>query len=325
MPTPPTHPELAEFLDEVAWSTNTITNAMSNLRRWERVCAAAGVDVVAADHTILRNHLRAREAAGIGSETRHKEWQHVTAFYRWAATAIADGGPGLLTANPMLRVKAPAVVVRDQRTADVTVADRLVEHFGAIARQRRAGGEEARAWRDAAIVSMMMRAGVRSNEIGGIDAEHLVRDGRGQLVACHVLRTKNGAPRLVPLTDELPRLLARYLRRRGTAPGPLFAGRAGHTRDRDGRLSAAAVQQMIRRGANKCGITVSAHDFRRGWAVASAERGVDRGWLKIVGGWDKDVMLDRYLGPAKRQLAVDEFHAALGRPGERAVTLRRIG
>lgn len=320
MPTPPTHPELCEFLDEVAWSPHTIRNATSNLRRWERVCAAAGVDVLAADHTLLRNHLRARAEAGIGSETRHKEWQHVTGFYRWAATSVRDKGPGLLADDPMLRVKAPEVTARDQRAADPDVAVALIEHFSRIARQRRRGGEEERGWRDAAIVSMMMRAGVRSHEIGGIDLEHLVRDGRNELVACHVVRTKNKRPRLVPLTDELPKVLGRYLRKRGPAAGPLFKGRSGATRDRDGRLSANAVQQMIRRGGQAIGVTVSAHDFRRGWAITSAERGVDRGWLKIIGGWDKDVMLDRYLGPNKRRLAVDEFHAAIaGRGHLRAV------
>lgn len=323
MPTYPTHPELCEFLDEVDWSAHTIRVALSNLRRWEQVCAAAGVDVLAADHHLLRDHLRARKEAGIGGETMHKEWQAVRAFYRWAATAVANGGPGLLAEDPMLRVKAPQVTVRTQRAADPDVALKLIEHFARIARQRRGGGEEARGWRDAAIVSLMMRAGVRSNEIGWIDLEHLVRDGRNELVACHIPKTKNGQERLVPLTDEAPRLLGRYLRKRGPAAGPLFAGRPGRTRDRDGRLSARAVQQMIARGGEAIGVTVSAHDFRRGWAITSAERGVDRGWLKIIGGWDKDVMLDRYLGPNKRRLAVDEFHAAIdptvSRPRLRAV------
>lgn len=333
MPTMPTHPELAEFIDEMGWKPETVRVTASNLRRWETWLGTQHVDVLAADHTHLRTYLAERDAAGIGSTTRHKDWQHVRAFYTWAARPIdrtdrkGRPGAGLLATDPMARCRPPELVVRAQRSATPADAAAMVDYFVAIARQRRGGGEAERAWRSAAIISLLMRSGVRGCEVPWIDVAHLVRDPHGTLVACHIdgAHTKNGQDRLVPLTDETPTLLARYLRRRGDTPGPLFLGRVGHTARRDGRLSTNAVQQVVRRAATACGLTFSAHDFRRGWAVISAARGVDRGWLKIIGGWDKDVMLDRYLGPEKRRLAVDEFHATVTGRTAAGAPLRVVG
>lgn len=322
MPTNPTDPDLCDFLDESGWSAATLSNARSILVRWERELGA--VAVLDADHRHLRPWIDPATTGRAGA-TLHKRWQVVGAFYGWAANPIPKrsddpAGAGLLDRNPMARVRPPHVPeTLTARIATPDMAHALESHFvrHAAAMRGRGDGERERALRNASIVSVMMRAGLRSGDVVGVDVEHLVRDDAGELVAVIVggtdgTRTKNRRRRMAPVVDETPALLARYLRVRGSAPGPLFLGRAAHTADLERRMTARAVQDVIRRGARACGLELSSHDLRRGFAVTSAERGVDRGWIKTVAGWGNDQMLDRYLGAKREEVAVDAFRAAIG-------------
>lgn len=327
MPTMPTDADLADFVDECGWRSSTLTNACSVLRRWERWLTARDVAVMAATHRDLKAYLAERDQAGVGAATRHKEWQVLRAVYEWAARSTVPDphakrqrdrrpGAGILTADPMVRVAAPYVSptprVRYATAADVAA---LEDYFGRIARQRRGGGEAERGLRNAAMVSMMFRSGCRVGDLPWIDLGHLVRDAHDRLVACQLggddgSHTKSGRSRLVPVLDETPVLLERYLRRRGTTPGPLFLGRAVHTADPDRRLTAAAIRDVVGRAAKACGVTISSHDMRRAWTVESKRRGVPDLSIRLAAGWSSDAMLLRYFGPAAEQLAVDDFHAA---------------
>lgn len=311
--------DLADFLDEVAWSPGNRANARCNLARLERHLAAEGVAPLDATHRHLRGYLKAREDAGVGGSTRHKEWQHLRAFYAWATRPVDhdDGGAGILSTNPALRVPAPAVPkdpkVRVAAAGDVST---LLAHFAATARQRRGGGERERALRNTAMVSLMFRSGCRVGELPWIDVAHLVRDRAGALVAVRLggddgTHTKARKGRVVPLVDETPKLVERYLRVRGDAPGPLFRGREVHTSDVDRRLTVRSIREVVERGAKAAGVTLSSHDLRRGWTVESHRRGVDLVSLRLVGGWDKDDMIVRYLGPDAQAHAVDRFRATV--------------
>jgi integrase len=323
MATNPTDLDLCDFLDECGWSASTLSNARSILRRWEAYCGELDVAVLDADHRHLRPWID--PATGLAGATLHKRWQTVGAFYGWAATPIPKrsddpAGAGLLDGNPMARVRPPHVpVTLTARIATEDQAHELEAHFARQARamRGRGDGERERALRNAALVSLMMRAGLRSSDVAGLDLDHLVRDERGDVVAVTIggddgMRTKSRRRRMAPVVDETPALLARYLRARGMAPGPLFLGRRQHTADPDGRMSARAVQDVVRRAAKACGLELSSHDLRRGFAVTSANRGVDRGWIKTVAGWGNDQMLDRYLGAKRDEVAVEAFRAAIG-------------
>ena len=67
---------------------------------------------------------------------------------------------------------------------------------------------------------------------------------------------------------------------------------------------------MVRRAAERCGLTISSHDMRRGWAIESKRRGVDLGDIKKAAGWSTDAMADRYFGTEAGLLAVEAFHRA---------------
>ncbi len=347
MPTNPTDADLLDFLDECGWEPSTMLNARSVLVRWQAWLATRtpAVAVMDATHRDLRAYLAEREAAGVGPNTRHKQWQIIGAVYAWAARPIGGEivtsgrykgkrlpGAGILTVNPMLRAPAPTVpetpTLRYATAADV---DALIANFLAAARARRAdAGTHARALRNAAMVSLMFRSGCRVGELPWIDIDHLVRDEGGAIVACRVggddgTKTKNGTARLVAVATETHTLLERYLRRRGTAAGPLFAGRAAHTAALDGRLTAQAIREVVDRAAAKLGIVISPHDMRRQWAVEMTRAGVDGRVVKRLAGWSSDKIYNRYLGPEVDRLAVDEVHATLGSTHTRPARLRVVG
>src|SRR4051812_8340294 len=99
--------ELADFLDEVAWSPLVVARSTHKLAQWEAWLGGRGVKVLDAARRDLRGYLAEREAAGIAPATRKKDWQIVTGFYRWAAGAVNDGGAALLSADPMVAVRPP--------------------------------------------------------------------------------------------------------------------------------------------------------------------------------------------------------------------------
>lgn len=329
MPAQPTDADLSDFLDECGWKATTLTNAANILRRWERWLGTRtpAVAVMDATHRELRAYL-AERAGAAGPATVHKDWQVITAVYAWAArplggTVVTSGryrgkrlpGAAILRADPMVRCYEPEVPETPKvRMADEADVITLIEHFCDTARKRHKGDQAARARRNAAMVALMFRSGCRVGELPWIDLEHLVRDADGTIVACHVggddgTHAKSGRRRLVPVRGETPKLLERYLRLRGTAPGPLFVGRQAHTRALDNRLTAGAIRDVVDRAATRLGIVISPHDMRRGFAVDAKRRGVDVVSIKEVGGWSSDAILKRYFGEQAGVLAVEAFHA----------------
>jgi len=180
-----------------------------------------------------------------------------------------------------------------------------------------------------AMVSLIFRSGCRVGEVPWIDLDHVVRDADGVITHCIIggddgAHTKSGKRRLVPITDETPKLLERYLRHRGQQPGPLFLGREAHTAALDRRLQAHAICDVVQRAAKQLGIAISPHDMRRGWAIQSKRRGVDAASLKRAAGWASDAMMNRYFGPEGDLLAVEAFHTAAATANNQTPTRLRI-
>src|SRR4051794_4098549 len=128
----PTDADLADFLDEVSWTPPVVARATHKLAQWQAWLEARGVKGLDADRRDLRAYLAEREAAGTAPATRKKDWQIVTAFYRWAAAAVRDGGAALLEADPMAHVKPPHVSARPatRRATEVEV-DAITAHLAA--------------------------------------------------------------------------------------------------------------------------------------------------------------------------------------------------
>lgn len=301
----PLDADAADFLDDLDYRGHTRTVAVSVLNRWARWCVTHDTTVRAAGHRDLRAFLDARESAGVAPSTRRKDWQTITAFYAWAARPTRPAqrgdrpGGGILKADPMLSVRAPYVSSKPAtRAAKADEVERLLDSFPSDEYGRR----------NAAMVSLMFRSGMRVGELPGLNLADLVDWGATgrQVLLVDGADTKTGEPRRIPVHPETQRLLARYLRRRGRLPGPLFM--ANGTADGDGRLTTSAVRQMVKRAAKRAGVPVTSHQFRRGFVsqYLKASRGDVLG-LEVIGGWADHRMPRRYLADEEAQAGVDRY------------------
>jgi site-specific recombinase XerD len=329
MPAAPTHPDVAEWLDDGggdpnhrkgdAWTPAVTVQAVCKLNQWCRFLDGQGVDLLDAGRAHLRDYLKARETAGVGASTRHKDWQMISAFYAWASTPGRKGGGGLITENPMEAVRGPRVPKhRTTRAAKPDEVNALEDYFEAIARQRRGGGEAERARRNAVAVSLMFRSGVRVGELAWIDLGDVITRPNGRLaIQLHAAHTKSGQDRMVPVMADTERLLKRYLRMRGEASGPLLRGREAHTISADGRMASRSIAETITRAARRLGLDVRSHQLRRGFTAQYLRAGGDVLSLEVVGGWADHRMPRLYLADEEAEAALDRFHDVTDRSAGR--------
>jgi site-specific recombinase XerD len=323
MPAAPTNPAVAEWLDDGGggepdraksdgWTPAVKVNAVSKLNQW---CAwlarqTPPVELLDAERAHLKRYLAERKDAGLGASTRHKDWQMIGAFYAWVAIPGRRGGGGLLAENPMDAVRGPHVPKqRTTRAAKPDEVAALEDHFEQVARQRRGGGEAERARRNAVAVSLMFRSGVRVGELPWIDlADVVTRPNGRRAIHLHAAHTKSGQDRMVPVLADTERLLKRYLRQRGEAPGPLLLGREAHTAAADRRLTSSSIAETITRAARRLGLDVRSHQLRRGFTAQYLRAGGDVLSLEVVGGWADHRMPRLYLADEEAEAALDRFH-----------------
>jgi len=317
----PTNPNVADWLDDGGggdpstrrgdtWSPRVKDQAAYALNAWCAWLDTRGIKLLEAGRRDFRKWMDERTAEGVKASTRRKEWFYVSAFYTNAAIPVRKGGLGLLAEDPMDTVRGPKVSGRPTtRTAKPDEVDALVAYFSQQASLDRAGGEAERARRNVAMVSLMFRSGCRSGELPAMDLDDLVTIDGHRAIKLYADDTKSGEPRLVPVTKETSRYLDRYLRLRGNTPGPLFRGREGKTRTNDDRLTARAVQDVIKRAARKLDVPVSAHQLRRGFVAQYLRAGGDGVSLEVIGGWADPRMPARYLADERDAAAIARFHA----------------
>lgn len=316
MPQSPTLPIVAEWLADMdRWSPANKVNATSVLNHYAQWLAAERLDVLEVRRADIKRYLAERVAGTAGvrdargvplAQVTNKAsergiWRQLRAFYRWAATAVADGGGGELRTDPMEGWRGPKVSSRP-RTKVAAVEDirRLEQHFDTSILGRR----------NAAVVSLMFRSGLRVGELRWLDLAHLTRRRDGYAVL-HVPHTKNGEPRDVPVHPETLRYLERYLRKRGPLPGPLFRGATNRTADVDGRVRTKAFQDVIRRARQRLGITVTPHQLRRTFTSQYLRHGGDTLSLEVIGGWSDPRMPRRYLGEEASEASIERYFAVV--------------
>jgi integrase len=138
--------------------------------------------------------------------------------------------------------------------------------------------------RDTALVEMLWSTGMRRDEISQACVEHI--DFVGGFIM--VPSSKNGRPRIVPISPSARQALRRFISRREN--GSLF-GMTGNA---------------IRLRLQRMGLP-SAHAWRRGWAVHALRNGVSETSVKASAGWTSGEMVSRYTNALSGQIAVDEF------------------
>lgn len=210
----------------------------------------------------------------------HGFFRAAKAFFTWLMRE------GILTHNPMARVKAPKVpmeplppVTPEQIRAMLNVCP-LKTLIGA---------------RDRAILLSLWDSGCRAGEFIGLNVEDLDLDSGALLVRCG----KGRKPRVTFLGRKARREVLRYLRLRGAVGGgdPLFAGGKGQ------RLRYESLRDIVRRRAQEAGIEAPPlHAFRRGFALDSLRNGADVYSLQRMMGHSDLAVLRRYLAQTQDDL-----------------------
>lgn len=309
-PAPPRDPLVASFLRRKAtWSDGSIANAISIFNRWCAWLDAHGVTLTEAtgDHCATYLAERARIVAG---STVHKEWQQLTWLYTWLrregelalvrrrGQLVEQTGRG-----PMEGVDAPRVNDPDPaRIRHICVADyRRV--LGSFDRRRVVD------CRNAAICSLMYWSGLRRSEVARADLERYDPvDGTLAVLG------KNNKWRTVTLLEETREWLDRYLRRRkdDTATALFASTLGGLEGTTTGRLRPDAISSMLERRCARLGIQVTAHQFRRAFAIGAKRRGVPETEIARQAGWSPSsakLMLPRYTRSDADRLTHEAFRA----------------
>lgn len=252
------HTRRAYYADLAGWLTWCDRAGLDPLR-----ARRADVDAYKATLTVIgRDGVRRPAAAATVARTL----AGISSWYAYLQ------GNDVCERNPVAAVRRPSTA-RDAPlpALDAGAAARLLDH--AEDRARKLGSEAA--WRDAALVALLLYTGLRVSGLTAatvpglaVDAGHTVLRYRG----------KGGTRDLVPLAPAALHPLQQYLRRRAdrqaTAPeqltGPLLATTPHpHDPSRVGGkpLRQRDVWQALRRLARQAGIpgadTISPHTLRR--------------------------------------------------------------
>jgi site-specific recombinase XerD len=172
---------------------------------------------------------------------------------------------------------------------------------GELSALRRAcQGRSFKARRDAAIIEVLLAAGIRLSELSGIryDPGNPARSDLRLLDREIKVRGKAGRERIVRIGFEAARSLDRYLRaraRHSEAAGPqLWLGAGGR-----GPLTPNGIYQAVARAGERAGVAVYPHRFRHHFSHTWLERGGAEGDLMELNGWVSPQMLTRYGASAR--------------------------
>src|SRR5580704_8846437 len=172
--------------------------------------------------------------------------------------------------NSHLRLVAPTTVLgtvvtpRRKTNAQLRAREYLTEHE--VERLRKAAGENRNGHRDATMILVAFRHGLRASEVCTLRWDQIDLD-HGKI---HVNRAKNGAPSVHPLSGVELRALRRVKREAPLSPFVSISGRGAP-------FTVGGCRRMIVRLGAKAGFTfrVHPHMFRHACGYKLANDGVD--------------------------------------------------
>jgi integrase/recombinase XerC len=219
-------------------SRYTLRNYQTDLRQYFDFVDEQGTDMRSADKLLVRSYLSSLVAARVASGSVTRKVSTLRSFYRFLRTE------GILEIDPMLGVRGPR---RERRLPNFLTREQIETLIAAP------DGESGQALRDRAILELLYAAGLRVSEVVGIDVPDVELDDRTVRVF-----GKGSRERMVVMGKPAERAVRRYLRdgRPELSDQPeaaLFLNRDG------GRMSARAVQLIVRKYALAAGIDRAVH------------------------------------------------------------------
>jgi integrase/recombinase XerD len=286
--------ELGAFADDWALqdkAQSTVEAYCAQLRKYHQWCLAEELQT-----TTIRSAKRY-----LVERSKHSQWtafyvsRAIKAFGKWWAREYQATDPF----EQLSYVTQPKP--KQQRTT--TAAD--VDAMLAVC------GDDFRGIRDRALIHTFASTGMRRSEVARMMWDD-INMGSGTIV---VPKSKNGQPRTVRLNKDAQRAMRRYWHaldhwemgcRRDPSPyvWPSTTRRAA--------LTANGVGQMLIDRALEAGADVTAHAFRRGFAVTWLRGGGSESYLREVAGWESPRMVAQYVSAVAQEEALIEHERIFG-------------
>jgi len=172
------------------------------------------------------------------------------------------------------------------------------EELSALRRACQGRSFESR--RDAAIMEVLLAAGIRLSELTGIgyDPGDPARSDLRLLDREIRVRGKAGRERIVRIGFEAARSLDRYIRVRARH-AQVYRPQLWLGVNNRGPMTASGLYQVIVRRGRQCGVEVFPHRFRHHFSHTWLDRGGAEGDLMELNGWTSPQMLRRYGASAR--------------------------
>lgn len=179
--------------------------------------------------------------------------------------------------------------------------------------ERLAADPGVTARRDAAMIALLVGAGLRRGEVVSLELGDL--DSAGETL---VVTGKGGAVRTVPLAPGVRRAVADWLEVRGREPGPLLtpmSKEVPRVAVLDRALHTATVAQVV---TTRFGDEVAPHDLRRTFVGDLLDAGADLSVVSSLVGHTNPATTAGYdrRGVAARRVAVEKLGVPYVRAGE---------
>ncbi len=256
-----------EWLDVSGYSSTTLSSYRGTLERITR-------EIGPLDHlsaTQLNNWIKQHNWA---STTEWNAFCAIRAYLRWA---FGEGHPAL---RLKIKRKKPPV----QRTVTLPQATRLLSIFNR-------GTIKGR--RDLVIAMLALDTGLRSAELCRVEVRYLDLHERTAFVT-----VKGGEIGEAVYSEETAKAIQRWLVDRESIAAKnvrtLFISISGKTKGYP--LTTGGLRAEMRKWARQAGLPagLSPHDFRRGFATISTQRGAPSRIVQVAGRWKNIAMVEHY-------------------------------
>ena len=276
-------------------SALTLRNYRTDLEHFFAWLDAEKVEPLALDRRTFRRYLATLDGTGMARGSVARKVSTIHTFYRWLVQE------SMLAADPLHGVRPPKQERRLPKVMHDTDVSDLLEA---------PAGDGPVVLRDRAILELLYATGVRVSELAGLDTADVDLDAG-------VLRVtgKGNKQRIVVFGAPAERALRVYLRdgrpklARGRAEPALFLNRDG------GRLSARAVQLLVKESGIAAGIEARAHPhlLRHTFATHMLDGGADVRVVQELLGHAKSTTTQIYTHVTEarqRQVYTDAFYNA---------------
>ena len=259
-------------------------------QRWAAWAVDRGHRQLPADPAAVAAFLADRAEQGVAPATVRLDRAGIAAAHRHAGVPDPTGYPGCREVLAGLTRRGAGqgrgqVAAMDWRAADLAAV--LAEREGTAA-----------GLRDAALLSLMSDALLRVSEASAADVADVARmaDGSGTLTVLRSKTDQEGRGHVRYLGAATVARIAAYLDRAGHDAGALFRRVRRGDHPAPGRLSAAAIREVVRRRAADAGVPgrISGHSLRVGSAQSLAAAGAGEAELREAGDWTDPAMPARY-------------------------------